>query len=137
MSLFVVCILVTVVTRIKTGFLKSKLEHIVDTPSKKIPILPYWLPYLDHGPAFGWDFDGLLAKGRNSTKDGIFGLHMLGAQHYMVLMPSLTKQFFLQRPSVLSSDEFIFWIYDKYFGDGGASRRIAADDFHTVHRTLN
>lgn len=62
---------------------------------------------------------------------------MMGTQHYMVLMPSLTKQFFLQRPSVISSDDFIFWIHDKYFGDGGAAKRIATDDFHTVHRTLN
>jgi hypothetical protein len=55
----------------------------------------------------------------------------------MVLMPSLTKQFFLQRPTVLSSDGFLFWIHDKYFGDGGASKKIGPDNFHTVHRTLN
>ena len=61
----------------------------------------------------------------------------MGVQHFMVLMPSLTKQFFLQRPTVLSSDDFLFWIHEKYFGDGGASRKILADDFHTVHRTLN
>lgn len=61
----------------------------------------------------------------------------MGVQHFMVLMPSLTKQFFLQRPTVLSSDDFLFWIHEKYFGDGGASRKISADDFHTVHRTLN
>ena len=62
---------------------------------------------------------------------------MMGTQHYMVMMPSLTKQFFLQRPSIISSDDFLFWIHEKYFGDGGASKRIASDDFHTVHRTLN
>ena len=37
----------------------------------------------------------------------------------MVLMPSLAKQFFQQRPTVLSSDDFLFWIHEKYFGDGG------------------
>jgi hypothetical protein len=52
-------------------------------------------------------------------------------------MPSLTKQYFLQRPSALSGDEFLFWIHDKYFGDGGASKRMTSDDFHTAHRTLN
>jgi len=71
------------------------------------------------------------------TTDGIFGLSILGAHHYIVLMPSLTKQFFLQRPSVLSGDDFLHWIHDKYFGDGGTSKRLPADDFHTVHRTLN
>ena len=55
----------------------------------------------------------------------------------MVLMPSLTKQFFLQRPSVLSSDDFLFWIHDKVLGDGGAAKKITSDDFHTVHHTLN
>lgn len=52
-------------------------------------------------------------------------------------MPSLTRQYFIQRPSVISSDDFLFWIHDKYFGDGGASKRTAADDFHALHRTLN
>lgn len=60
----VLCSLATVLTRIRTGYVKSKLQNQTETPSKDIPILPYWLPYLGHGPAFGWDFDGLLAKGR-------------------------------------------------------------------------
>jgi len=42
------------------------------------------------------------------TKDGVFGIHMMGSNHYMVVMPSLVKQFFLKRSSVLSSDDFIF-----------------------------
>lgn len=61
----------------------------------------------------------------------MFGLY------YMVLMASLTKQFFLQRPTVFSSDDFLHWIHEKYFDDGGASKRISPDAFHTVHRTLN
>ena len=56
--------LIALMTRIKTGYLRSKLQDQTDTASKAIPILPYWLPYLGHGPAFGWDFDGLLARGR-------------------------------------------------------------------------
>jgi len=58
---------------------------------------------------------------------------MMGNKHYIVLMPSLVKQFFVQRPSVISSDSFLHWIYDKYFGDSGASKRMPEHDFHKVH----
>jgi hypothetical protein len=67
----------------------------------------------------------------------MFGLSMMGAKHYILLMPSLTKKFFLQRPAVLSGDSFLHWIHAKYFGDGGASQRLPEADFHTVHKTLN
>jgi cytochrome P450 len=62
---------------------------------------------------------------------------MMGHNHYMVVMPSLTKQYYLQRPNVMTSDDFMTWILDKYFGDGGESRRMPSEDFHIVHRTLN
>ena len=71
------------------------------------------------------------------TKDGMTGVSMMGVKHYFILMPSLTKKFFLQRPSVLSGDSFLHWIHEKYFGDGGASQRLPEQDFHTVHKTLN
>ena len=71
------------------------------------------------------------------TKDGMAGLSMMGVKHYFILMPSLTKKFFLQRPAVLSGDSFLHWIHEKYFGDGGASQRLPEDDFHTLHKTLN
>lgn len=62
---------------------------------------------------------------------------MLGKNHIMILMPSLTKQYFLQRPTVLTGDDFVLYILDKYFGDGGETRRLPTEDFHAVHRTLN
>lgn len=62
---------------------------------------------------------------------------MMGYKHYMITMPSLTKQFFLQRPAILSSDSFLHWIHDKYFGDGGASKLVPEDDFHKVHASMN
>lgn len=60
---------------------------------------------------------------------------MMGNKHYIVLMPSLVKQFFVQRPSVISGDSFLHWIHEKYFGDGGASKRMPEHDFHKVHGT--
>jgi hypothetical protein len=62
---------------------------------------------------------------------------MLGAKHYIILMPSLTKKFFRQTAAVLSGDSFLYWIYEKYFGDGGANRRLPEADFHSIHKALN
>lgn len=52
-------------TRLRTGLEKSTRENQVSTPEKKIPILPYWIPYIGHAPEFAWSFDDLLAKGRS------------------------------------------------------------------------
>jgi hypothetical protein len=79
----------------------------------------------------------LTPTSRNTISDGIFGLHLIGSQHYMALMPSLTKQFFLLHPSVISSDDFLHRIHEKDFGDGGASKRLNPNNFHSVHRTLD
>jgi hypothetical protein len=73
----------------------------------------------------------------DTTKDGILGLSMMGTKHYTILISSLTKKFFLQKPTVLSGDSFLHWIHEKYFGDGGASQRLPKADFHIVHKTLN
>jgi hypothetical protein len=63
-AFFILFAFVALVTRVRTGYLKSKLENQTELPTKDIPILPYYLPFLGHGPSFGWDFDGLLAKAR-------------------------------------------------------------------------
>ncbi|KAL5324197.1 hypothetical protein ACEPPN_008741 [Leptodophora sp. 'Broadleaf-Isolate-01'] len=137
LTTFLVLSLWVLFTRLRTGFEKSKRQNQVSAPEKKIPILPYWIPYIGHAPEFAWSFDDLLAKGRDTTKDGIFGIHMMGSKHYMVLMPSLVHQFFSKRSTVLSSEDFIFWIFSKYFGDGGATANIGSKKFQTVHLTLN
>jgi hypothetical protein len=50
--------------RIQTGARKTRLENETDTEEKDVPILPYWLPYVGHAPAFAWSFDGILTWGR-------------------------------------------------------------------------
>ena len=62
---------------------------------------------------------------------------MLRAKHYIILMPSMAKKFYRQSSAVLSGDDFLFWLYDKYFGDGGANQRLPAADFHSIHKALN
>jgi hypothetical protein len=59
----------------------------------------------------------------DTTKDDILGLSMMGTKHYIILIPSLTKNFLLQRPAVLSGDSFLHWIHEKYFGDTAARPR--------------
>jgi hypothetical protein len=64
LTTFTACSIILLYTRLKSGYLKWKHENEVDAPSKPIPILPYWIPYLGHGPEFGWSFDDLLTRGR-------------------------------------------------------------------------
>lgn len=51
-------------TRLATGLQKAKRQNQVSVTEKRIPTLPYWIPYIGHAPAFAWSFDDLLAKGR-------------------------------------------------------------------------
>ncbi len=53
-----------VFTRLLTGLMKMKQQNTTDPAEKKVPILPYWLPYIGHAPSFAWSFDDLLAWGR-------------------------------------------------------------------------
>jgi hypothetical protein len=62
---------------------------------------------------------------------------MMGKNHIMVVMPSLVKENFVQRPTVLTSNDFISWIHEKYSDDGGECGRLASADFQAVHHTLN
>lgn len=87
------CILILGYTRIRSGFFESKQQRNRDALEKKVPIIPYWFPYLGHTPSLTWSFDDLLARGRDTTSDGIFGLNILGKTHHMVLVPSLVKKY--------------------------------------------
>ncbi|KAF8863494.1 cytochrome P450 [Acephala macrosclerotiorum] len=137
LTIFASLALLVTFTRTWTAYAKFREQHNTSPSEKKIPILPYWIPYIGHAPSFAWSFDDLLAWGRDTSTDGIFGLHLMGSQHNFVLMPSLARQIFLQRPTVLASEDFIHWIHDKYFGDGGAARNLGTERWRTVHSTFN
>lgn len=62
---------------------------------------------------------------------------MMGSKHYMVLMPSLVHQLFGKRSTVLSGQDFLGWIFTKYFGDGGATANMESKRFQIVHQSLN
>jgi len=61
----------------------------------------------------------------------------MGSKHYMVLMPSLVHQLFGKRSTVLSGQDFLGWIFTKYFGDGGATANMESKRFQIVHQSLN
>lgn len=63
-SVFLLCSLLVLFTRLRTGYSNSKQQSQVTASQKPIPILPYWLPYIGHAPSFAWSFDDLLTKGR-------------------------------------------------------------------------
>lgn len=51
-------------TRTWTAYAKSREQQNTGPSEKKVPILPYWIPYIGHAPSFAWSFDDLLTWGR-------------------------------------------------------------------------
>jgi hypothetical protein len=135
LSLSLFCTFVCLSTRLLTGIRYARV------PGKqgltRAGVLPYWLPYIGHFPNFALDFEGILQKGRDSTKDGMFSLVMAGKKHQFVAIPSMVKTFFTKGNAIISSDEFLYWIHEKYFDDNGSTRRIPKDVFlNNIHRAL-
>jgi hypothetical protein len=65
----IVAILVSicVVTRLITEF-QSRPRGISEGRPRPVRTVPYWLPWLGHGPAFAWDHVDLLQKSRFVSK---------------------------------------------------------------------
>jgi TRAP-type C4-dicarboxylate transport system permease small subunit len=63
-SFFTICALLCLFTRIWTGYQNFRIQSDTTSSEKNVPIMPYWLPYLGHAPAFALSFDNLIAKGR-------------------------------------------------------------------------
>ncbi|TVY84389.1 hypothetical protein LSUE1_G001842 [Lachnellula suecica] len=118
-------------TRIVSGYCNLRLEN-ESQHSESVVVLPYWIPYIGHTANLAISKEALYAWGQKSTKNGIYGLQTLGAQYYVVLMPSLVQQYFAQRPSILSGDDLLHLVFDKSFGDGGAAKRLLPEEFHTT-----
>tara|TARA_R110002060_G_scaffold50137_1_gene60989 strand:+ start:1258 stop:1644 length:387 start_codon:yes stop_codon:yes gene_type:complete len=80
---FILLSIWVLVTRLRTGLEKSKRENQASTSKKKIPVLPYWIPYIGHAPEFAWSFDDLLTKGR-SVATMHFLKSLIASQPYRV-----------------------------------------------------
>jgi hypothetical protein len=50
LGFFALCTFICLFTGLRSGYVKSRHENEVDSPTKEIPILPYWLPYLGNAP---------------------------------------------------------------------------------------
>lgn len=63
---------------------------------------------------------------------------MAGKVHNILFGPSLAKILFEQRPSIASSEDFIYFTMENFFGDGGPMRNMGRRlAFKEVHGTLN
>lgn len=135
LSLFLISTFVCVSTRVLTGLQYSRVSS--KQGLTKAGVLPYWLPYIGHFPNFALDFEGILQRGRDSTKDGMFFLVMGGKRHQFITMPSMVKTFFTKGNAIMSSDEFLYLIHEKYFDDNGTTRAIPKDLYiNNIHRAL-
>jgi hypothetical protein len=65
---------------------------------------------------------------RTSTTDSVFAVVIAGNKHNIVTAPGCTKQILNQR-SALSNRDLIYYILNKFFGDGGAGRNVDPEVF--------
>lgn len=61
LTIFMSFTFVLVFTRIWTGIVKVRQQNNTGPLEKKVPILPYWIPYVGHVISFAWSFDDMLA----------------------------------------------------------------------------
>ncbi|CZT12314.1 uncharacterized protein RAG0_16184 [Rhynchosporium agropyri] len=92
--------------------------------TKEPPMLPHWVPWIGHGFSYTFDNAGLFTAARDKSKDGAFAIKLVGYKHYQVLMPSLVKQVFAQRATVLSNKPLIHWLAKHGFGDEGTTAKV-------------
>ncbi|CZT52280.1 uncharacterized protein RSE6_13578 [Rhynchosporium secalis] len=92
--------------------------------TKEPPMLPHWVPWIGHGFSYIFDNAGLFTEARDKSKDGAFAIKLVGYKHYQVLMPSLVKQVFAQRATVLSNKPLIHWLAKHGFGDEGTTAKV-------------
>ncbi|RDH15260.1 cytochrome P450 [Aspergillus niger ATCC 13496] len=131
----IVAILVSicVVTRLITEF-QSRPRGISEGRPRPVRTVPYWLPWLGHGPAFAWDHVDLLQKSRKSMKEAVFGIYMGGTKHDIVVSPSMVNSVLTARGT--SSTDLINYALEKIFGDRGVIRNLNPVDHHTLNHNI-
>ncbi|PWY65313.1 cytochrome P450 [Aspergillus heteromorphus CBS 117.55] len=127
-------VFVCVATRLITGF-QSRARRAPDGGQPRpVRTVPYWIPWLGHGPAFAWNHVNLIQKARESMKEPVFGILMGGTQHQVVVSPSLVKSVFAARGT--NSTDLINYALEKIFGDRGVIRTLNAVDHHALNHSL-
>ncbi|PWY79798.1 cytochrome P450 [Aspergillus eucalypticola CBS 122712] len=131
----IVAILVSicVVTRLITEY-QSRSRGVSEGRPRPVRTVPYWLPWLGHGPAFAWDHVDLIQKSRFSMKEAVFGIYMGGTKHDIVVSPSLVNSVLAARRT--SSTDLINYALEKIFGDRGVIRKLNPVDHHTLNHNI-
>ncbi|PYH88084.1 cytochrome P450 [Aspergillus ellipticus CBS 707.79] len=125
---------ICVATRLLTGVQGRARSAPDGSQPHRVRMAPYWLPWLGHGPAFAWNHVNLIEKARESMKEPVFGIYMGGAQHQVVVSPSLIKAVFAARGT--SSTDLINYALEKIFGDRGVIRNLNSVDHHALNHNL-
>ena len=75
-------------------------------------------------------------KSRDSTGDGVVAYRLGPSKYHVINMPSLVKQIFAKRLTVLNKEKILIWFMKVAFGDGNASRD-EGHAFHAGHKVLD
>ena len=76
-TLAAILVSICVATRLITGF-QSRLRGTPEAGHPRpVRTVPYWLPWLGHGPAFAWDHVSLIQKSRCVPRPSQQGLQEL------------------------------------------------------------
>ncbi|RAL04981.1 cytochrome P450 [Aspergillus ibericus CBS 121593] len=133
-ALVAILVSICVLTRLITGF-QSRLRGSPEAGHPRpVRTVPYWLPWLGHGPAFAWDHVSLIQKSRCSMKEPVFGIYMGGTKHHVVVSPSMVNAVFTARGT--SSTDLINYALEKIFGDRGVIRNLNPVDHHALNHNV-
>lgn len=75
-------------------------------------------------------------KTRDLTNDGITAYRLGPTKYYVVNMPSIVKQVFAKKLTVLNKENILLWFLKVTFADGNAARK-EAHAFHASHKNLD
>lgn len=127
-----ICLITRTVTEIRRRISQNQVDAVIRTPSR----IPYWVPFIGSAVSFARDIEGTIARGRDSTGDGVVSYRIGPSKYYVVYMPSLVQQVFAQKLSTLSKEKIFEWFMNVAFADGHATRD-EHHAFHEGHKALN
>ncbi|KAL4912447.1 cytochrome P450 [Aspergillus aurantiobrunneus] len=127
---------VLILTRILSG-LQSRAGKTRDTTQPRRPgIVPYWIPWLGHSISFAQNHIGFLENARNRLNEAIFGIVIGGAEHNVVMSPSMIKSILTSKS--VTTAPLIKHVSQKVLGDRGAFEKLKPPDHHVyVHNIPN
>ncbi|KAL4786715.1 RNA12 protein-domain-containing protein [Aspergillus varians] len=125
-----------ILTRITSG-LQSHAGKARDTAQPRRPrIVPYWIPWFGHTLSFARNHITFLENTRNQLNETVFTIVMGGAEHNVVMSPSMIKSVLTFRG--VTTAPLVKHISQKILGDRGAFEKLNPSDHHVyIHNIPN